>query len=736
MRKLSGVVFAVFLSLAAGLPATARASFHFMRISEVLGQFRGDPRIQFVELQLAAAGHNFVGGHKVIFQDAAGTKTGEVTFPGKVDNGANGANILVGTAAFAAAFGVAVDLVLPEGVMAPLSGRVCFDTVDCVAYGAYTGPNPGHGAPAPGFSADGAKSLTLKVVTLPGPGDNSADYELRDPTPRNNKGETGTIPVACYFTDGFADMSHWDQPAEGAGLDLEPCLGAPVKPADIGFADVAGNALILTPGQSDDLSLGAPICITGLDNTTGKSIADKNYRVTLDLVAHQGIAIAAFFVRQRYSFDDAASALDVSQASGTGINFGFDNIGETTDHVHSDIRHACLQEGNPDPQCPDDEFDLPEGGIFQSETEYTLILDVDGDDASGPLTLQVKIFPAGEPEPPYAMGTFPSQSGIGAVEDEGLEHEILIAALGSSGATMEVTRFSICPTPRDQKYVRCLSCVRQEDGSVFLSWMNPSDAPADQQIQIAVNGSPVAQVAGDSVSHTILDPPDGDLTIAVTNYSGSPVTCSVCENGPPEVVIDGPARAELQGGTVTVALDSSASTDGDDGTQDISRFWELVSAPPEGNASLDDPGAVTVMINMNSDGEYKVRLTITDSGCPGSPPLAESREHTITVGAAPPGGKQKPGDENQDGKLDLSDPVSVLNHLFLGTNPSLPCGDGTAGHAANIKLLDGNGDGKIDLSDAIRVLSFLFLGALPPDACGGDPQCPCVVIADCPEVCR
>ncbi|MBI4602696.1 MAG: hypothetical protein HY721_12130 [Planctomycetes bacterium] len=98
----------------------------------------------------------------------------------------------------------------------------------------------------------------------------------------------------------------------------------------------------------------------------------------------------------------------------------------------------------------------------------------------------------------------------------------------------------------------------------------------------------------------------------------------------------------------------------------------------------------------------------------------------------PPGGIQKPNDENQDGKLDLSDPVSILNHLFLGTNPSLPCGDGTTNDPGNKALLDANGDGKIDLSDPVRVLNFLFLGGPRPVSCTED-SCPCQRIVGCPD---
>ncbi len=99
----------------------------------------------------------------------------------------------------------------------------------------------------------------------------------------------------------------------------------------------------------------------------------------------------------------------------------------------------------------------------------------------------------------------------------------------------------------------------------------------------------------------------------------------------------------------------------------------------------------------------------------------------------PPGGSQKPLDENQDGKMDISDAVSVLNHLFLGTNPTLPCGDGTPGDAGNIALLDSNHDNRVDLSDPVHLLAFLFTGGPVPFPCAGDPSCPCKLIVGCPD---
>ncbi|MBN1441988.1 MAG: dockerin type I repeat-containing protein, partial [Planctomycetes bacterium] len=72
------------------------------------------------------------------------------------------------------------------------------------------------------------------------------------------------------------------------------------------------------------------------------------------------------------------------------------------------------------------------------------------------------------------------------------------------------------------------------------------------------------------------------------------------------------------------------------------------------------------------------------------------------------------GDANADAALDVSDAVTILGYLFLGTAMN-DCED-----AADV-----NDDGGLDISDAVRLLGYLFLGLpRPPDpfgACGSDP---------------
>jgi len=71
------------------------------------------------------------------------------------------------------------------------------------------------------------------------------------------------------------------------------------------------------------------------------------------------------------------------------------------------------------------------------------------------------------------------------------------------------------------------------------------------------------------------------------------------------------------------------------------------------------------------------------------------------------------GDPNEDGLVDLSDAVFLLNHMFLG-GPIPPCRP----------VVDINRDGNLDLSDPIHLLGYLFQTGLPPSApfpdCGFD----------------
>jgi hypothetical protein len=71
------------------------------------------------------------------------------------------------------------------------------------------------------------------------------------------------------------------------------------------------------------------------------------------------------------------------------------------------------------------------------------------------------------------------------------------------------------------------------------------------------------------------------------------------------------------------------------------------------------------------------------------------------------------GDANDDGKLDISDALSVIRHQFFA-GETLSCKDGA----------DANDDGRLDIADAVWIFSFLYCdGPSPPDP--GPPGSPC-----------
>jgi len=87
----------------------------------------------------------------------------------------------------------------------------------------------------------------------------------------------------------------------------------------------------------------------------------------------------------------------------------------------------------------------------------------------------------------------------------------------------------------------------------------------------------------------------------------------------------------------------------------------------------------------------------------------------VTLRDVPAEPRFRRGDANGDGSVDLSDPLAVVFHLFLGGN-GINCADGA----------DADDSGGLTVSDAIAVLAHLFAAgpALPPPgaaACGDDP---------------
>jgi len=211
-RDLAVAVLALGL---VGLWSTsAMATFHLMTIYEVMTGYGGDTSVQFVELRMEAASQNLVGDTVLGAFDDTGTYLGDVlVLPNDVTFGQANRRVLMATSAFQTVTGLAPDFVIPAtlpvsagmicygapGIVAPPAGSWDHSDpanyVDCIAYGAYTGPSNFHiGTPTP-LTGEGHSMQRVSETN-----DNAVDFVCADPaTPERNDqtGATLAASAAC-----------------------------------------------------------------------------------------------------------------------------------------------------------------------------------------------------------------------------------------------------------------------------------------------------------------------------------------------------------------------------------------------------------------------------------------------------------------------------------------------------------------------------------------------------------
>lgn len=186
---------AVVLALSLAGPPTASATFHEMMIREVYPGSLAHPDSEYVELQMWSAGQNRVGGHQLGLYDATGAQVGTATFAHDVGGGANQSTLLVATPEAEAEFGVAADAAVLPGLLNPAGGAVCWESLDCVAWGSFGGSSksPAGTPAAAGGIPDGMalrRTIEPGCPTLLEPGDDhdnsAADFAAVFPGPRPN----------------------------------------------------------------------------------------------------------------------------------------------------------------------------------------------------------------------------------------------------------------------------------------------------------------------------------------------------------------------------------------------------------------------------------------------------------------------------------------------------------------------------------------------------------------------
>jgi hypothetical protein len=192
---------ALFVLLLSAVPA--QASFHLMRINEVMLSTGGNTGAQFVEM-LDSVDEPFPPGsapYKIVVYDTNGARLGAHTMSQALLAGRDNTQpLLISTAAADAALGVTGDEVLD--VPLPATGQLCYTAgssesrIDCIAWGCI------------------ATAVSSSDIRVPAPADgqsvqrqgtSSSVFQLASPTPKAQNVAGSTAP-ACVGGGGPSNV--------------------------------------------------------------------------------------------------------------------------------------------------------------------------------------------------------------------------------------------------------------------------------------------------------------------------------------------------------------------------------------------------------------------------------------------------------------------------------------------------------------------------------------------------
>jgi len=256
---------ALIAALTAAAPALA--TFHLIKVKEVFPGTVASPNAQYVMLQSYAAGQNMLTGHAIHVFDAHGVEITSFAFANSVANSASQMTVLIATAEAKTLFGFStVDLTM-TAALALTGGKVCYETLDCVSWGSYSGGAIGTGVPfnAPvGLEQGRAMQRRLDIAGSPtvldaadDTNDSANDFLFMTPAPMNNAGTAGTLPssvcgnLVIEGLEGCDDGNNTDGDGCSAVCRPEP---ASVAAAALLVDDAAStpplNNGILEPGET------------------------------------------------------------------------------------------------------------------------------------------------------------------------------------------------------------------------------------------------------------------------------------------------------------------------------------------------------------------------------------------------------------------------------------------------------------------------------------------------------
>ncbi len=215
MVRLAGTLACLALS------GPAWAAFHVAHIAEVKSGVDGNPNVQFVEIRMLGAGQGMIRDSRLtaFSCDGSTVQVLRVLLGPELPNPVSNARWIIATTPFAGAACMSPDRTwdpVANGGIPTDCGQVCWGApgatppdpvtwdpedpdnyVDCVAYGAYTGPRPTGVTGGPTSNTPGG----LQALTRSGDTGNDAnDFMLAAPTPTNNDGDASDFSAMCTTT--------------------------------------------------------------------------------------------------------------------------------------------------------------------------------------------------------------------------------------------------------------------------------------------------------------------------------------------------------------------------------------------------------------------------------------------------------------------------------------------------------------------------------------------------------
>jgi hypothetical protein len=226
------------------------------------------------------------------------------------------------------------------------------------------------------------------------------------------------------------------------------------------------------------------------------------------------------------------------------------------------------------------------------------------------------------------------------------------------------------PPPTNPNRLELTSASAEPDSEVTLTVLGSTTEPLDAFTVVVTFPVDVLEAQGFDLAGTITEEQAPELVVPnLDNEQGFAILTVILDFVPPFDRQKIPAGEAMS----LCALQFRVAPDAADGT------YPVVLENDQGDPPLDNifvVGGLTILPGLYS-GE-------------------------ITLGASP-GTQFLRGDVDENGEVDLSDALALVNYLFTGQAT-----------ATCLDTLDADDSGSVDLTDSIYLLNYLFKGGTPP----------------------